>query len=156
MSGGAPRTHDRSKVAQDLIEWAQRETSINLCAFCREYKVNASPVIRWAKEDPDEFGQAYEYAKLCLGERREKMLKDNLIHVKAYDLNATTYDLFMRDERRSQAEFENSIKQIVAEPVYKNDEVTALRHELMFEKAKTLRHEENDRKSQADSVNTKP
>ena len=29
-----PREHDRDKIASDLLEWAQKEDSINLNKFC--------------------------------------------------------------------------------------------------------------------------
>ena len=36
--GGAPRKHDRDQVARDLIEWAKKPDSINLCKFCAYYE----------------------------------------------------------------------------------------------------------------------
>ena len=44
----------------------------------------------------------------------------NKLHVKAYDLNATTYDYFLKQERRAQAEFEHELKQREIEQQNKN------------------------------------
>lgn len=119
---GRPREFDRKKVAQSLIEWAKKPDSINLCKFCALHDpiIPPSTLLRWVKED-DDFRQTYEAAKLFLGFRREEMLNSESLHVKAYDLNATNYDLFMRDEKRQQAEFESSLKQKENQAVAKED-----------------------------------
>ena len=112
MVMGRPQEYDRKQVAVNLVEWAKKATSINLCGFCTTHDPLLPPVYlsRWAKDDED-FRLAYETAKAFLGNRREQMLNDDLLHVKAYDLNATTYDWFLKDEKRQQAEFESSLKE---------------------------------------------
>lgn len=106
-----PKEHDRMKIAEEMIEWAKLPDSINLNKFCclHDPILSASMIIRWSKEDP-EFRQAYETAKSFLGYRREEKLTNNELHVKAYDLNATNYDLFLRDEKREQAQFESDLR----------------------------------------------
>ena len=101
MVMGRPRIHDRDEIATQLIEWAQLPDSINLNGFCcsREPPMPPSKITQWAKEC-DNFRQAYESAKAFIGQRREIMLSQELLHVKAYDLNATTYDHFMKEERK--------------------------------------------------------
>ncbi len=96
---GRPKEYDRDKIADDLVDWAKRPDSINLCKFCATYEVMLPPsyITVWAKESTY-FSQAYEFAKTCIGARREEMLNAELMHVKAYDLNAKTYDYFLRDQ----------------------------------------------------------
>jgi predicted amidophosphoribosyltransferase len=106
---GRPREHDREKIAHDLIEWAKKDDSINLNKFCAFNEIVPSKISQWAKED-DNFRQAYELAKSFIGYRREEMLNREELHVKAYDLNATNYDYFLRDEKRQQSEFEAALK----------------------------------------------
>ena len=109
---GRPREHDREKIAQELLEWAKKDSSINLNEFCclHDPIIVPSKLSQWAKED-DAFRQAVESAKGFLGYRRERKLNANELHVKAYDLNATTYDFFLKEEKRQQAEFESALKQ---------------------------------------------
>lgn len=110
-AAGRPRVHDRLQIAADLVEWAQQDTSINLCAFCADHKPPLPPskITQWSKEC-ELFRQAYEITVACLGARRERRLAEGTLHVKAYDLNASTYDYFLRLERRNIAEFEHSLK----------------------------------------------
>lgn len=111
MVMGRPREHDREEIADQLVEWASYEDSINLCGFCctRQPPIAPSKITIWAKED-DHFRKAYETAKAYIGWRREKMLNMDMLHVKAYDLNAETYDHFMKEEKRQKAEYEASLR----------------------------------------------
>lgn len=104
---GRPREHDRDQIARDLIEWAKLSTSINLNGFCcsREPPLNPRRLADWAKEC-DNFRGAYEVAKAFLGNRREELLNSELLHVKAYDLNARTYDYFLKEEEELKKEAE--------------------------------------------------
>src|SRR5258708_19190957 len=88
---GRPREHNREQIAKDLIEWARKPESINLNEFCAHYEPIISPpkIGQWAREC-SEFRSAYEAAKAFLGYRREQKLNKQELHVKAYDLNATT------------------------------------------------------------------
>lgn len=98
--GGRPRIHDREQIALDLIEWAKQPDSINLNSFCcsREPPLAPSKISQWAKEC-DRFRQAYEAAKAFIGARREEWLHSDHLHVKAYDLNASVYDHFIKEEK---------------------------------------------------------
>lgn len=106
---GRPREWNLDEVAYDLIEWSKKEDSINLCGFCADYMIPPSHLTRWRDQD-DDFRKAFEYAKIQLGSRREKMLNSDMLHVKAYDVNAKVYDHFLKDESRIEAEFMNSLK----------------------------------------------
>lgn len=98
MPNGRPREYDLKKVAKDLIEWAQKDDSWNLCGFSADFLIPAATVLRWKDEDPD-FREAFDIAKNILGKRRERDLSRGKLHVKAYDLNATCYDKYLKDER---------------------------------------------------------
>jgi len=112
MVMGRPREYDLAIIGDRLIEWAKRDDSINFNKFCCTHDPIIPPtyLLRWSKEDND-FCMAYEKAKAFLGARREEWLSSDLLHVKTYDLNATVYDIFLRDEQRQQKEFESSLKQ---------------------------------------------
>ena len=109
MVMGRPKEYDRDALALSLIEWAKQPDSINLNKFCALNSIPPSYITAWAK-DSKNFSEAYELAKSYIGFRREELLTNNCLHVKAYDLNATTYDHFLKQERRTQAEFEASLK----------------------------------------------
>jgi hypothetical protein len=109
--GGRPREHDREQIALDLVEWAKSESSINFNKFCctREPPIPASKLLQWAKEC-DEFRAAYETAKAFLGCRREEWLSSERLHVKAYDLNATVYDLIAKDEKMEMSKYDSNLR----------------------------------------------
>jgi hypothetical protein len=123
--GGRPRIHDRDQIALDMIEWAKLPDSINLNKFCctREPPLAPSMITNWAREC-ERFKRAYETAKAFLGARREEWLAEERLHVKAYDLNANTYDHFLKDERRAEKEYEASLK------VEKSDQPTKIIFEV--------------------------
>jgi hypothetical protein len=106
-----PRERDREDIAHQLLEWVKLPDSINLCGFCISLDPPISPsvLLRMLKDDAI-LSQAYEIAKATIGDRREKNLNAGKLHVKAYDLNAETYDGFMRDEKRNKAEFESNLR----------------------------------------------
>ena len=115
---GRPREHDRDQIALDLIVWAKLDSSINFNKFCctREPPIPASKLLLWAKES-DDFRVAYETAKAFLGCRREEWLSKEMLHVKAYDLNATVYDLIARDEKMTMSQFAaNLAKEVDSKP----------------------------------------
>lgn len=109
MAIGRTREHDRNQIALDLLEWAKKDDSINLCAFCADKMLVPSKISDWARED-EAFREAYWIAKSHIGKRRELLLSQGKLHVKAYDLNANTYDHFLKEEKRLQAEFESRLR----------------------------------------------
>jgi hypothetical protein len=106
-----PREHDRDQIASELIEWAKQEDSINLCGFCvtREHPIAPSKISLWAKEC-ENFRQALEIARAYLGSRRERLLNSEMLHVKGYDLNATTYDPFLKEEKMFISQYETNLR----------------------------------------------
>lgn len=109
IAQGRPREYHREFIAHELVLWAKKPSSINLCEFCADKMLPPSKLSIWAKECP-EFRKSYELAKCFLGNRREKYLSDEILHVKAYDLNATTYDYFLKEEKQEIAKYEASLK----------------------------------------------
>ncbi len=111
MVSGRLREYDRDQIAKDLIEWAKKPDSINLNKFCCSYPTPFSPkkISAWSFED-EFFRESVEIAKAFLGARREEWLNQEILHVKGYDLNASTYDYFLKEEKRIQAEFESSLR----------------------------------------------
>lgn len=108
---GRPQEHDREAVGKALVEWAKKDDSINLNGFCITHDplIPPSYLSIWAK-DNKEFHKAYETAKAFIAVRRELKLKNNELHVKAYDLNASVYDHFLKQERRAEKEYEAGLK----------------------------------------------
>ncbi len=108
---GRPIERNRAQIALQMLEWATKSDSINLCGFCVSVVPPLAPprLVQYANESP-EFKEAYETVKAFIGARREKMLNSDMLHVKAYDLNAAVYDYFLKQEKRDQAAYEASLK----------------------------------------------
>ncbi len=66
-------------------------------------------VAQWAKECVS-FRQALEITRAFLGNRREKLLNQEMLHVKGYDLNATTYDPFLKEEKMAMSQYDASLR----------------------------------------------
>jgi hypothetical protein len=143
MVSGRLRTHDRDQIAKEMIEWSKLPDSINLNKFCAIQGLAPSMITAWAREE-EFFRLAYEESKANLGYRREELLAEGKIHVKAYDLNATTYDHFMKDDRRQTAEFESKLKS--AENVTAS-EADIARHEALMKQLAALQDRKIDDKS---------
>ena len=111
MAGGRPREYDREKIAKELVEWAKNPDSVNFNKFCctREPPIPASKLLIWSN-DCDEFRYSYETAKAFLACRREEWLSSDKLHVKAYDLNNTVYDLISRDEKLAISKYESDMR----------------------------------------------
>ena len=111
MPVGTPRVLDRDEVGKELIDWSKEETSINLCDFCcsRSYLLDPMLLVNWARTD-EKFAITYRIAKTHLGSRRERLLNEGKFHTKTYEMNANTYDYFLREEKRDQCTFESDLK----------------------------------------------
>lgn len=110
--GGRPRIHDREQIAIDLIEWAKKPDSMNFNKFCALYDppFPATKLLDWSSEDPKGFRVAYNTAKAFIAFRREEKLATEELHVKAFDLNATVYDLLAKAEQRDKLAYESKLK----------------------------------------------
>ncbi len=102
--------HDRTQIAIDLVEWAEKDDSINFCKFCATKNIRPAKLTQWSHEDPEGFGEAYDIAKAHLGYRREEWLNSKQLHVKAYENNASVYDHFMGHDKREHAKFESDLR----------------------------------------------
>ena len=111
LTSGSPRKYDREKIAKDLIAWARKESSVNLCDFCssREPPLDPRKLSHWAITD-NKFSESFNAAKAFLGARRERLVNEGKFHTRTYEMNATTYDHFMKNEKRSQSVFESILK----------------------------------------------
>ncbi len=107
--GGRLREHDREDIADKLIVWAKLDSSINLCKFCFENEIVPQKLSEWAKVD-EKFREALQFARVCLGFRREEKLNNGEINTVGYNLNASTYDYFLKEEKRDQLTFESEIR----------------------------------------------
>ena len=107
---GRPVERDREVLALELIEWAKLDDSINLNGFCvtRVPPLAPQKVTLFAEEN-ENFREAYNFAKSAIAERRELRLNTGTLHVKAYDLNASVYDHFIRGERTREAKEKNKL-----------------------------------------------
>lgn len=106
---GRPREYDREAVAEQMIEWAKREDSMNLLSFNAEAMIPSTTLLRWVDEDKD-FRVAYEMVRDILGAKREKKLAKGELHVKAYDLNSKVYDRYLKKEHRENYSYETKVK----------------------------------------------
>lgn len=112
--GGRPFEYDRNEVAEKLLEWSILDNSINLCSFCAENKIIPQNLTKWAI-DHEWLSLALQLTKAYLGARREVKLSEGKLHAKAYDLNAATYDHFLKEERRDEKQFDHDLQKKMIE-----------------------------------------
>ncbi len=119
--GGRPREHDRDAIALELIEWAKKDDSINLNAFCCSRKpcLDPSKLSQWARED-EGFRRSYRAAKAFLAVRREEWLSSEQLHQAAYNRNAKVYDYFEREESRDEYAYQKEVDAKVGKEVNTN------------------------------------
>lgn len=108
--GGRPRTYDRDEVEQNLISWALREDSVSMTGFSADYLIPPSVVLKWVRADPDGFGQTYDVVRSLIAKRREHRLNNGQLHIKAYDLNASHYDRYLKDDQQADKKYEADLK----------------------------------------------
>lgn len=109
---GAPRKHNYEEITEKLYEWSALDDSINLCHFCCVYldpPITPDYFCDMANRD-ENLSKAYKIARSRIGARRENKLNKGDLHVKAYDLNAPTYDYFMKQEKRAEKQFDHNLK----------------------------------------------
>ena len=129
--GGRPRIHNREKIAEDLIFWAQKPGSINLNNFCCHYNppIDPSKLSHWSKES-EEFRQAVNIAKSYIADRREEWMRSNKMDKTSYSMNLTTYDFFVREQRENHARFMASLSPKESESKNKVTEFILVPHDL--------------------------
>lgn len=95
---GRPREYDAEKIAQELLEWAKDEESINFAQFCADRGYLPGLIWRLEKES-EEFSYAYTITRLKLAERRERLMNNDLLNYGAWQRYQRGYDPFLaKDE----------------------------------------------------------
>jgi hypothetical protein len=115
---GRPREHDRDQIASELIEWARKDNSINLNAFCctREPPLDPSKLSNWAKED-DYFRQVFKATKTFLAVRREQWVSSEQLHQSAYSRTSKVYDHFEKEEARDEFAYQKELEAKVGKEI---------------------------------------
>ena len=95
---GRPREYDGDKIANELMEWAKKESSINIAQFCADR--GYLPGLIWTLDkESEDFSYAYTIAKMKLAERRERLLNKQKLNYGAWERYQRGYDPFLaRDE----------------------------------------------------------
>lgn len=104
--GGKPRTYDRDDVEEKLLNWVKKEEAINMMGFSAEHLIPPSVILKWVRADPDGFGQTYDTVRSIIGMRREQRLSEGTLHTKAYDLNSSHYDRYLKEDQKEDKSFE--------------------------------------------------
>lgn len=95
---GRPREYDAETIAQELLEWAKDESSINIAQFCADRGYLPGLIWRLEKES-EEFSYAYTISRLKLAERRERLMNADLLNYGAWARYQRGYDPFLaKDE----------------------------------------------------------
>jgi len=118
QNGGRLRKHDRDEIAEKLVQWSTKDSSLNLCGFCAENMITPQRLTEWAKSC-ERFQEALAKAKCFIAFRRENKVSSGELHLKSYDLNVATYDYFLKQERREHLEFEHGLKKELFEFIQK-------------------------------------
>ena len=98
---GRPREYDPDLIAEELLQWAKEEESINFTQFCADRGYLPSLIWRLEQEHED-FAYAYTIAKMKLAERRERFLNSNLLNYGAYQRYQSGYDPFLTKSEDSE------------------------------------------------------
>lgn len=150
---GRPREYNREKIFEDLIEWARKDDSLNINKFCctQDPPFGVRRLSEWARGNHD-FLLSYETAKAFLACRREEKLSTQELHVKAYDLTASVYDLSLKDEIEDTAKFNSNLK-IKEQKVATDDDVK--RYENWMEYIKDVKKSHSESALNKDEIKDK-
>lgn len=99
---GQKRIYDPKIIAEEMLEWAEQETSINFVGFCAGHGYMASLIWRLEKEDPD-FSEIYELVKMKLAERRERLMNMEMINYGSWMRYQKGYDPFLSKHEDDEA-----------------------------------------------------
>lgn len=117
--GGRPREYDPDILAEELIEWAEDEDSINMAQFCADR--GYLPSLIWRLElEYEEFSRAYQLAKLRLAERRERLFNANLLHYATFQRYQAGYDAFLTHAEDSEKDKEAARRKGIVQAEHKN------------------------------------
>ncbi len=119
---------DLNLLADELMEWARKESSMNLNGFCCTRIPPLAPfkLLQYAKENED-FRVAYEAAKAFLGDRRERRLNSEELHQRAYESNKCVYDHFIKNEKIEDDERAINLKHALEKSEYTDEQLSTLK-----------------------------
>jgi hypothetical protein len=61
----------RERVCYTMLQWAEKEDSLEIMDFALEFKIRRQTLYEWADRYPD-FRKCFDYVKLIIGSRRRK------------------------------------------------------------------------------------
>jgi hypothetical protein len=111
---GRPREWQREEIADTMLIWARKDRSFSLNGFCAEFEIDPTKISLWAKQDGD-FRNIYNIVKAIIADRRERGVLLGILHNRAYQNNAQTYDYFMREELYEAMKYETELKRPVTD-----------------------------------------
>ena len=105
---GFATVHNKEELGIKLLEWAKLPESVNLNEYCGIIGVSPPQIYVFAKQSPF-FKECLHLAKSYLAVHREERLSVGLLHTKAYDVNASNYDYFLKEHNREEKTFEQEL-----------------------------------------------
>lgn len=85
------RVYDPEIVGQHMLDWANKEDSISLTAFCAEY--GYLPALIWRFEKQYEFfEEVYEFTRMTLAARRERLAYEGKMNDKLWGRYQSMFD----------------------------------------------------------------
>jgi hypothetical protein len=101
--------YDRDIICEQLKEWGEKDTSINLCEFCAVK--GYLPSLLWSLEKSDEaFNRQFTLTKLRLAERRERMLNARKLDTGSFHRSQRSYDAFLKKDEDEKAERDAALR----------------------------------------------
>ncbi len=114
--------YDTDVMAASLSDWAQKETSINLNAFCKEQKIHQKSIDDFCYRS-ENFAEELLRTRAILAERRERLLNVGLLNYGAWARTAADHDLFMNKFEKEKEAYRASLRMKVDEA--SNDELVS-------------------------------
>ena len=98
---GRPKVYDAAVIIKQLLNWANREDSINMVQFCADHGYLSGLIWKLESENID-FSRAYELAKMKLAARREQLVNAEHLNYGAYQRYQSQYDPFLRKAEKQE------------------------------------------------------
>ena len=114
--GGRPPRFDLDKEAEAFIEWADQEDSLVLRLFAAIRGYFDQSKLHQYSEQSVKFRQAFNYARLKIGARREQLLLTGKGHPAPFQRYAALYDSDLKEHEKELKKSENEGKQFVFIP----------------------------------------
>ncbi len=107
LGRGRPREYFPEVIAEELLEWADKDDSISLVAFAAEKGYTSETIWRMANESVV-FSDAYQITKMKLAARREILASCDQLNYGSFMRTLAFYDPFLNS-------FEEKVKDKDAE-----------------------------------------